>query len=365
MRMDKIPIAFPYCSDELIESVGETIKSGRWARGRHAEEFEKEFASYIGKKSAFAVNSGTTALRLALRSLNLKKKTKVIVPDMSFIATAQSVILEGLDPVFLDVNYDGNLDPTSLEEFLSNSYQEVGAVMLVHLHGKAAQVVEISEICRKYNVPLIEDCSQATGVEIKRKKAGSFGDLSVFSLYATKTLASGEGGIIAFDNQELRDFFSASSDNGFYKGKLINSLGDSLRFSDIHATIALFHLKNLDELNAKRIIIAKQYHDKFNSLNNIILPSLENNVFHHYNIVIKKEYKFSFQEAYSYFNNSGIEIRQYYPYTLSSIFERKPQKTASYLSKNSFCIPIFPSLNTDQINKVSESTYNFLKGLKK
>ncbi len=355
----KIPIARPFVSNELIDSVADTLKSGFWTRGKICEQFERDFASYIGTNDAFAVNSGTTALRLALRVLDLPKGASIIIPDMSFIATVQAIVMEGFRPVFVDVKEDGNLDPDELERTFSGN---VKAVMVVHLHGKAADVERIARFCQKRGLRLIEDASQAAGASFLGKKVGSFGDVSAFSLYATKNLAAGEGGIIAFNNPSLREKLSIYSNNGFYQGEIKAPLGDSLRMSDIHASIGLYQLKKLEELNNRRKEIAQYYTKHLKNLSKISLPSPDNNVFHHYNIVVKRGYDFSVKDAFSFFDKVGIQIKQYYPYALSSFFGRKPLRTSSFLSKNSFCIPLFPSLKDEEVKKVRDAVIDYFGG---
>jgi dTDP-4-amino-4,6-dideoxygalactose transaminase len=236
--------------------------------------------------------------------------------------------------------------------------------MVIHLHGQAADVERIARFCQKHDLRLIEDASQAAGASFLGKKVGSFGNISAFSLYATKNLATGEGGIIAFNNPSLRQRLSIYSNNGFYQGEVKEPLGDSLRMSDIHASIGSYYLKHLDELNDKRKDIAQYYNKRFEQLPILILPSSENNVFHHYNIVIKRDFPFSFQKAYSFFYKKGIRIKQYYPYTLSSFFKSNPSKTASFLTKNAFCIPMYPSLQEDEIKKIADTVIDYFGGSK-
>jgi perosamine synthetase len=254
------------------------------------------------------------------------------------------VVLEGFEPVFVDVRQNGNLDPDGLEKSYS---EDVKALLIVHLHGQTVDVERIAQFCHKHGLRLIEDASQATGASFLGGKVGSFGNISAFSLYATKNLTTGEGG-----------------NNGFYQGEIEEPIGDSFRMSDIHASIGIYYLNHLDELNSKRREIAKYYSERIRKLSMLILPSPENNVFHHYNILVKRDFPFLFQKAHLFFHEKGIRIKQYYPYTLSSLLKSNSSKTASFLTKNTFSIPIYPSLQEDEIKKVADAVIDYFGGIK-
>jgi len=359
--MEKIPIAMPDIDENDIKAVSSCLRSRQIAAGKITEEFEKLLAKEIGVKCCLAVNSGTTALRIALRSLKLSKGSEVIIPDMSFAATAHAVSLEGLIPIFCDIKPDGNIDESLIEKRIT---PKTKAVLVVHLHGICAKIDMISEICRKNGLFLVEDCAQAFGSNINENMAGSFGDVSAFSLYATKNIATGEGGVVCFNHAEDEGKALRWVNNGRENGEEILSLGDNLRLSNINASLGISQLKKHKKMLNKRKVIAEIYNSEFSRLNSIILPPYSGkygNAYHHYNLIFKRGVDFN--EALEFFGSEGISIKRYYPYTLSECapFRRKPLKTSGFISKNSFCIPIFSSMKESDAKRVAKAVKDFVR----
>ncbi|HDP74134.1 MAG TPA: DegT/DnrJ/EryC1/StrS aminotransferase family protein [Candidatus Woesearchaeota archaeon] len=361
--MDNIPIAKPDIEKQDIDAVVTCLKSGNISAGLKSEEFESRFAQELGVGLCRSVNSGTTALRIAIRALGIEKGSEVIVPDMSFAATAHAVVLEGLVPVFCDVGLDGLIDEELIKDKISSKTR---AVLVVHLHGICAKIDRIKSLCEKKRIFLIEDCAQAFGSSFKGKPVGSFGITSAFSLYATKNITTGEGGMVCFNDSKLAERVSLWIDNGRFRGEEIKAEGDNLRMSDINAALGISQLGKYKRMQEKRKVIAKAYNSKLAGIRSIILPTEPgeyDNVYHHYNIVFKNGIVYS--EAKEFFRSKGISIKRYYPCALSECppFSLKPQKNSSFLAKNSFCIPIYSAMPKTHIKRVAEAAKQYVRRL--
>lgn len=199
-----IPISEPSITKKEIKYVNDAIKSG-WVSslGPYIDKFEKKFAWYIGTRYALTTLSGTTTLHLALASLGIGNGDEVIIPDLTFIATANAVTYTGAKPIMVDIEKDTwCIDPNAIKKAIT---AKTKAVMPVHLYGNPANMDEISEICEEYNLYVIEDAAEAHGAEYKGEKVGSLGDCGVFSFYGNKIITTGEGGIITTNSENIYD----------------------------------------------------------------------------------------------------------------------------------------------------------------
>ncbi len=236
---------------EEEEAVLGVLRSGRLAQGPRVAELERSFAEYVETPWALAVSSGTAGLELSLRALGVGPGDEVVVPPFTFIATANAALWVGARPVFADVLPSTlTLDPEAVKEALG---PRTRAVIAVHLFGHPADVRAMSEICEDAGVALIEDAAQAHGAEAWGKKVGTFGRLAVFSLYATKHVTSGEGGIVVGEDEELRRRIALMRNQGQEEKYLHVALGMNYRLTELQAAIALPQLRRLDEaIEARR-----------------------------------------------------------------------------------------------------------------
>lgn len=245
-EFEKWPIYRP----EYLAGVEKVLKSGWWGGIRddsEVAEFEKRFAAYIGVEYAIGVSSGSVALVMALKSLNLKPGTEVIVPGMSFIATATAVSILGLIPVFVDI--DPKTHCILAKEIENNISQKTRGIIPVHIGGYPCDMERIMKIAKKNNLYVIEDCCQAHGAEWNGKKVGSYGDIGVFSFASTKNMTSGEGGILLTNNEKIYKKLRSLRNHG-----RINSmdyyherLGLNFRMNEFQAKLLDIQLDLLDE----------------------------------------------------------------------------------------------------------------------
>ena len=198
-----INVAQPSFGQEEIDAVVKVLQSGIIAQGPQVAKFEKQFAAFCGAKYAVATNSGTAALHAALYACGIKEGDEVITTPFTFVATANAIIQQGATPVFADIDpVTFNLDPKSVEAKITSKTK---AILPVDIFGHPYDVEAIANIAKKHNLKIIEDACQAHGATYKNRKTGTLGDAGCFSLYATKNITTGEGGMITTDNEEIAE----------------------------------------------------------------------------------------------------------------------------------------------------------------
>jgi perosamine synthetase len=265
VRSEPLPLE-PDITDEEIEAVLEVMRSKKLSQlaGKYVEDFEIEFARYVGTKYAVATNSGTSALSLALAALRIGTGDEVILPPYTFVASANGILQQNAIPIFADVDKETfNLDPRKLEAKISNKTR---AIMPVHMMGQPCDMDPLTEIARKHNLFVIEDSAQAAGAEHKGRKTGSIGDVGCFSFYMNKNMTSAEGGMLVTNDEEVaeramtfrnhcRPEISTIPNVPAYN--IFTGIGWNFRMSSLQAVIGRTQLNRLDEANRKRTMNAE------------------------------------------------------------------------------------------------------------
>lgn len=246
-----IPPAKPLIGDEEIEAVTRVMRSGMLAQGPEVAAFEREYDEHFGLgRACVAVNSGTSGLHLGLLASGVKAGDEVIVPSFTFAATANSVALTGATPVFADIDRDTFcLDPASVQAAITD--RTVG-IMPVHLYGHPANMTALQAIADKHGLQLFEDAAQAHGASLHGKPVGSFGSFGMFSLYPTKNMTSGEGGMVSCANAEIERGVRLYRNQGMEKQYHNEVVGFNNRMTDIHAAIGRVQLTKVDAWTAQR-----------------------------------------------------------------------------------------------------------------
>src|SRR3990172_5060872 len=237
--------------DEILPKIDEVCRKSAFCLGECVEEFEKNFADYCGIKYCLGVNSGTSALHLALLALGVGEGDEVIIPAQTFVATAWGITYCGAKPVFVDIEPKTHtMDVSKIELVIT---PKTKAIIPVHLYGQPANMNEILKIARKYNIFVIEDAAQAHGALYKGKKTGSFGDVSCFSFYPSKGFgAFGEGGAVVTNNQQNAEKIGILRSHGQSKRYYHDVVGFNYRMEGIQGAVLNIKLKYLDEWNEKR-----------------------------------------------------------------------------------------------------------------
>ena len=270
-----IPPVKPYFPDEDIEriklDVEKILKSGMLTLYNYVREFEMRFAEICGVKYAVAVNSGTSALEIALRSLGLKDGDEVIVPTNTFSATAAAVLFAGGRPVFTDIDPSSLcIDAENVQEYITSKTR---GVIAVHIGGLICPEIEaIRDICNDKGLFLIEDAAHAHGSTINGRYAGSLGDVGCFSFYPTKVITTGEGGMITTNNEDVAEKARVLRDQGkesFHSGRIVQ-LGYNWRMPEINAAIGLMQLRRLPEIIERRNRLAEFYNSELERIDGLI-----------------------------------------------------------------------------------------------
>jgi len=256
-----IPIAQPSFAGNERKYLLDTIDSG-WISsiGKYIDAFERAFADYHGAKHAIATHNGTIALHLALTAAGIAEDDEVIVPDLTFIATSNSVRYCNAVPVLCDVeNSDWNLSPSSVKKNLT---PKTRAIIPVHLYGNPAAMAELKEIAEQNNLLVIEDCAEALGAEIHGQKVGSFSQISCFSFFGNKVITTGEGGMCLTNDDHLAEQMRILRDHGMNRNKKYwyNKLGFNYRMTNMQAAVGLAQLEQLNDLLGEREKIRANYH---------------------------------------------------------------------------------------------------------
>ncbi len=241
MTLDFIPPAKPIVGDEEREAVDRVLRSGMIAQGPEVAAFETEFSEHFKLgRACVAVNSGTSGLHLGLLSSGIGAGDEVIVPSFTFAATANSVALTGATPIFADIALDDfTLDPASVEASIT---ERTKAIMPVHLYGHPAKMDQLRAIADKHGLMLFEDAAQAHGAALNGTPVGAFGEFAMFSLYPTKNMTSGEGGMVSAANDEVERNLRLYRNQGMLQQYHNEVVGLNNRMTDIHAAIGRVQL---------------------------------------------------------------------------------------------------------------------------
>ncbi len=363
MKIPSVKIYFPEDKKKLIlERFKEILNNGQFTLGKYGQEFESKWQSYLGVKHAIAVNSGTSAIEIPVRALKLEN-SEIIVPTNTFIATASAIVHAKAKPVLADIKENLCLDPESVKAKITNKTK---AVIFVHIAGNVPkEILEIKEICKDHNLFLIEDAAHAQGSSLNGQKAGTFGDVAAFSFYPTKVITSGEGGLIVTNSNLINEKSRIFRDQGkesFLSADFVE-FGHNYRLSEFHAAIGLAHFDLLEQFIDERNKIAEKYDEglkKINKIRTLKIPECRSNYYKYVAFldnVDRKKLKELLKEKYSI----GLSGEVYEtPLHLQKAFSNFGYKLGDFPNAEKFCsshicLPIYNSMQDDEINYVLES----------
>jgi dTDP-4-amino-4,6-dideoxygalactose transaminase len=344
---------------EIDRAVDDVLGGGQYINGPNVEALENEIAAYIGTRSAVGLNSGTDALHLALRALDIGPGDEVITTPFTFVATTEAVGMVGASPVFVDIDPQTfNIDPAAIAAAVT---PRTAAIMPVHLYGYPAPMAEILNIASKRGLAVVEDCAQAIGASIDGKRVGSFGDVGAFSFFPSKNLgAYGDGGMVTTDSPELAQRFRSLRAHGGRVKYHHNELGVNSRLDELQAAILRVKLPHLDSWIDARRTHARNYSDELQHAFAVpVEATLARHVFHQYTIRVAERDRV--QKALL---AAGIQTMIYYPVPLhlqevhSSLglgagsFPNSERAANEVLS-----LPMFPELLPNQRGTVIRALY--------
>lgn len=355
-----IPIAKPLIDTEEITAVTDVLKSGSLAQGPKTAELEEAFAAYCGTKYAVAVNSGTAALHAALYVAGVQEGDEVITVPFSFIATINPILMLGASPVLVDIDpVTFNLDTTKLEAAIT---PKTKAIVPVHLYGQPVNNDEIKMIADKHGLKVIEDACQAIGAEYKDKKTGSLGDLGCFSLYATKNIMSGEGGMVTTNDESYAAAMKQFRQHGMSASYVYEELGYNYRLTDLQAAIAVEQLKKADRFTKARQENARKLSEGLKGISGLILPVTavdRTHAFHQYTLRVTSEFNMSRDEFVAALQAQGVGAGVYYPRALHSYphiaalgYKMGDFPEAEKAANEVVSLPVHPSVTDEDIQTI-------------
>jgi len=371
----KVAFYAPWVTEEDKNSVVEALNSRWLTGGPKAAEFEKSFADFLGTKYAVSVNSGTAALHLALRTLNLKPGDEVIVPVFTFAATANAVLFCRAHPIFVDIDPKTfNISPESVVNKLT---KRTKAIIVVHYAGQPADMKEIIEIAEDHKLHVIEDCAHSLGARYRENKTGSLGTIGCFSFYPTKIITTLEGGMFTTNYGLIVNKAKLMREHGMTRGAQerekraewyydITDLGYNYRLNEVQAALGISQLKRVDEGIKRRVEAAQYYTRKLSEVEGIVTPYKAENRTHVYHLyvvrVLEEKCGMSRDELFSKLSNKGIGLSVHYtPLHLMTFYKKilrystKSFPNAEEAYKEVLSLPLFPTVSRDQIDYVVDS----------
>lgn len=352
-----IRIAQPEIGPEEIAAVNEVLQSGILAQGARVAQLEEDFAKYCGVKHALAVNSGTAALHAALYAAGVKEGDEVITVPFSFIATINPILMVGAKPVLVDIDPETFcMDVTQLEQVIT---PKTKAIIPVHLYGQPVNHDEIRAIADKHELKIIEDACQAIAADYKGQKAGSLGDLGCFSLYATKNIMCGEGGMVTTNDDEYAAAIRQFRQHGMSGPYMYEDLGYNYRLTDLQAAIAIEQLKKVDRFTAARQKNAQALGEGLAGIKGLVLPTTASDrthVFHQYTIRVTNDFPMDRDSFVKELQERGVGAAVYYPRALHTYphiaklgFNIGDFPEAEKAASEVISLPVHPEVTSDDV----------------
>jgi perosamine synthetase len=387
----KIPLSKPDIGEAEISCVLEVLRSGRLSIGPKVDEFEHQLAAYAGVKHAVAVNSGTSALHLAVRALGIGAHEEVITTSFSFVASTNCILYAGAHPVFIDINpVSLNIDTAQLRQFLEErctfdirtgillnkvSGRAVTAILPVHVFGLPCDMASILDLANQYNLRVIEDACEALGSEYHGRRAGGFGDAAVFAFYPNKQITTGEGGVLLTDNDAVASECRSLRNQGRDDSSLWlchTRLGFNYRLSELHSALGIGQLARINELLEKREQVAAAYNSALSGVPHLLLPGdipgLKRSWFVYVVQLDLPDPKDARNRIMLRLRELGIECQAYFP-----AIHRQPYFAAQATVPEStlvhteaaadrcLALPFFPTMTLEEITYVSETLKSVLR----
>lgn len=367
LGMKTIPVFRPHMGADEIEAVSEVIKSGWIGLGPKTEEFEKKFSKFCGSDFSIAVNSGTAALDLAMKLLEVGPGDEVIVPTITFVSTAHVVVYNGAKPVFADVESDTlNIDCDDLKNKITSKTK---AVIIVHYGGRPVNMDKILDIAG--DIPVVEDCAHATGSLYNGQHVGTIGTIGCFSFHAVKNLSCGDGGMLITNNNDFADramklrwlgidkstWNRSGLDKSYWWEYAVSEIGLKCHMNDINAAIGIVQLDKLCEMNNKRMEFVRLYNDLLSNIESIKTPPMsEHSSWHLY--CIQAEMR---DELSVFLRDKNISTGVHYkPIHLYDCYGYQPQlPVAERIQHKIITLPMFPDLGPGNIDYIATMISEF------
>jgi dTDP-4-amino-4,6-dideoxygalactose transaminase len=365
---------FKTIQQEVNVAVADVLASGQYINGPIVQTFARAFGDYVGTRECVVCNSGTDALYLALRGLNIGPGDEVITSPFTFIATAETISAVGATPVFVDIDPNTfNLDCSKIEAAISDCTR---AIIPVHLFGRPLDMDQVMAIAARHHLKVIEDCAQATGAEWQGKRVGSIGHVGCFSFFPTKNLGGcGDGGAVTTDDPELAATIKMLAEHGSRVKYHHEAIGINSRLDTVQAAILAIKLRYLDHWNQARVEVAERYHQRLAGVAGVVLPQQEpagKAVWNQYTLRITAEAAVGSlrDQVRQALMDRGIISMIYYPVPLHQqpVYQAltqicPPLPAAELAAQQVLSLPMFPELTAEQQSQVVEELKQVLQNL--
>lgn len=374
----QVPLSKPWIIDEDLKAVEEVLQTPYLSFGPKLLEFEEVLSKTASRKYAVAVNSGTSALELVIRSLGIKEGDEVITTPFSFIASSNAILFVNAKPVFVDIEPNTyNINPDLIEGSIT---ERTKAILAVDVFGQPADWDEIDRIAIKHNIKVIDDSAEAIGSEYKGKKAGSFGDAGIFGFYPNKQITTGEGGVVLTDDEDVYKLSKSMRNQGRGEGDSWlkhTRLGYNYRISDINCALGISQIKRLDKIIEMREVSANLYNKKLEDIPEVMTPYISPNCTKMSWFVYVVRLSDSFTEKHrnriiEILKEKGVESREYFSaihlqpfYREKFGFREGSIPITEKISCRTIALPFYTSISEEEISYVVDSLKEALYRVKK
>jgi len=373
----KVPFFLPYVDSKDITEIKKAALSSFLTNGPKLDSFEQKFKKFTKSKYAVGVSNATSALYLSLKALGIKKNDEVIIPDLTFAATANSVLQTGAIPVLADINEETlNISAGSI---IKNISRKTKAIIPVHLAGTPCDMQKIMRIARSHSLKVIEDCAHGIGTSYNKKHVGNFGNAGCFSFYPTKNLTTIEGGMVVTNDKKIADFIQLARNHGMSRSLMsrystgkpweydIKDIGYNYRLDEIRSALGISQLQKLTILNKKRLIAFRYYNKELKNIPGLIVPNeknFKNNSCHLYIVRITSDAKITRDKLFYSLQKKGIGSSVHYkPLHEFTLFRKKGTSRDSLsiskrMYKEILSLPMYPQLTRYSQDYVIKSIKN-------
>lgn len=360
-----VSVSCPLLGEEETSYVTDALANGAISGnyGKYLPRFEHEFSQYCDCQFGVAASGGTTALHLAIATLNIGSGDEVLVSTLTNMATIFAILYQGATPVFIDIEPDTlNMDGSLLEPRIT---PRTKAIMVVHLFGHPADMDAVLSVAEKHGLFVIEDCAEAHGATYKGKKVGSLGDIGCFSFYANKIITTGEGGMLTTNKSDLANRARGLRGLAFGdKNKFLHKdIGFNYRMTNLQAALGCAQIKRIEKIITLKRRIANFYHEKLGGIPHVQLPTEKpyaRNVYWMYHIVLTDPLAVKRDIIMAKLAKKGIETREgFIPANMQEIFIKRGLTSivecphAASIAYSTFYIPSGPTLNEDELDYVA------------
>ena len=370
-----IPVNIPKLYNSEKTNVINCVRTN-WisSEGKFVKEFEKKFSQYNSRKFGVAVSSGTAALEVAIKSLNLKKNSEVIIPSFSIIATALCVVKCGLKPILVDCSLSTwNMDP---EKVIKKISKKTSAIIITHIYGLPVDLQKIMNVAKRKNIKIIEDAAEVIGLKYKNRMCGSFGDVSTFSFYANKHITTGEGGMIVTNKKDIyekcKSLRNLSFSKSYFDRYNHDDVGWNYRMTNMQAALGCGQLKSINKIVKRKREIGNLYYKHLKKNKHLLFQENKNsyskNIYWVFGVLLKKNSRSKRDFLMRALLKNKIDTR---PFFLSmnkqkifkkmKIFSKSKMPNSEYLSNNGFYLPSGLGISDSEIRYVCTTLNQLLR----